>query len=68
MKPVLGPLDPLKQVPDRENALPILHHSGVLRKMNGDFDSMPIGFTGICYKRYYCDYHATYSNVEFSAG
>ncbi|KAG0567805.1 hypothetical protein KC19_7G162400 [Ceratodon purpureus] len=28
------------QIPDRENALPILHHSGALRRMSGDF-----GFT-----------------------
>ena len=47
VKPVSGPLDPLRQGPDRENALPILYHSGVLRKMSGDFDSMATSFTGI---------------------
>lgn len=52
MKPTLGPLDPLKQVSDRENALPILHHSGVRRKMNGDFDSMAAGFTGMCLEHF----------------
>lgn len=45
VKPVSGPLDPLRQGPDRENALPILYHSGVLRKMSGDFDSMATSFT-----------------------
>lgn len=46
VKPVSGPLDPLRPGSDRENALPILYHSGVLRKMNGDFDSMATSFTG----------------------
>lgn len=45
VKAVSGPLEPLKMVPDGENSSPV-HHSGVLRKMNGDFDSIATGITG----------------------
>lgn len=41
-------LHPLKQVPVREISSPTLH-SGVLPKMNGDFDSMAASFTGLLF-------------------